>query len=79
MENFDFILGIIGAAVLAIIPIVSLIIEKVGSDQAKERWGRAQLIIGRIFSVRTTESSKTGKAAWSAPVIGDPIHPDDRD
>lgn len=76
MENFDNIWAIIGAALAAIIPVITLIVNQVASPKGNTIWSKIAIIIARIFSLSTFEDA-SGKAKPSLPG-GNPIPKDER-
>jgi hypothetical protein len=78
MEMFEQVWTWISTAVVVlIIPLVTSLIKDADPKRV-ERWGFAKLLLLRIFGASTTRSSKTGEAKASLPIIGNPVHPDDR-
>jgi hypothetical protein len=78
MEMFEQVwMWISTAVVMIVIPLVTSLIKD-ADPQRVERWGFIKTILLRIFGASTTRSSKTGEAKVSLPVVGNPVHPDDR-
>jgi hypothetical protein len=78
MEMFEQVWTWISTAVVVlIIPLVTSLIKDADPKRV-ERWGFAKTLLLRIFSASTTRSSQTGEAQFSAPIVGNPVHPDDR-
>ena len=67
MENFDNIWGIITAAVLAVVPIVTLIVQSTDTPRDDDIWGKISLVLGRIFSAKSFQDPATGKSNISVP------------
>jgi len=78
MELFNEIWMWLSTAVtILIIPIVTTLLKD-ADPQRVQRWGIAKTFLMRIFGASTTRSSKTGEAKASVPILGNPVHPDDR-
>ena len=78
MELFNEIWMWVSTAVtILIIPIVTALLKDADPERA-QRWGIAKTLLFRIFGASTTRSSKTGEAKVSIPIVGNPVHPDDR-
>jgi len=78
MEMFEQVWGWVALVVISVlIPLVTSLIKDADSERAR-RWGIAKTFLLRIFGASTTRSSKTGEAKASVPIVGNPIHPDDR-
>ena len=69
MENFDNIWTIIAAAVAAIIPIVTLIVQSTDTPKDDDIWAKIALILGRLFGAKSFRNPATGKSNVSIPVI----------
>lgn len=69
MENFDNIWGIIVSAILAIVPIVTLIVQSTPSPKDDEIWGKIALVLGRLFSAKSFADPVTGKSNISVPIL----------
>jgi len=68
MDQFDNIWGIITAAIMAVVPIVTLIVQATPTPKDDNIWGKIALVLGRIFSAKSFEG-KDGKSKISVPII----------
>lgn len=69
MDQFENVWGIIVAAVLAIVPIVTLIVQATPTPKDDNIWGKIALVLGRLFGAKTFEDVN-GKSNVSIPVLG---------
>jgi len=69
MDNFDNIWTIVAAAVAAIIPIVTLIVQSTDTPRDDDIWGKIALILGRLFGAKSFRDPVSGKSNISIPVI----------
>jgi len=69
MEQFDNIWTIVGAAIFALIPIVTLIVQSTDTPKDDDIWGKIALILGRLFGARSFRDPETGKSNVSIPVL----------
>ena len=69
MENFDRIWAIITAAILAVVPIVTLIVQSTATPKDDNIWGKIALVLGRVFGAKTFQDPVTGKSNISIPVL----------
>ena len=67
-ENFDKIWGIIITAVMAVVPIVTLIVQATPTPKDDNIWGKIALVLGRVFSAKSYQGAD-GKSKISVPVI----------
>lgn len=77
MDNFENIWGIIGAAMAAVIPVITLIVSQVASPRGNTIWTKMAVILVRIFSL-STFADKDGKSNASLPVVGSPTPKSER-
>ena len=68
MDQFDNIWGIITAAIMAVVPIVTLIVQATPTPKDDNIWGKIALVLGRIFSAKSYQGAD-GKSKISVPVI----------
>jgi hypothetical protein len=53
MENFDRIWGLVAVIIPLVMGVVTIVVQAIDKPNVTTMWGKAQLIIGRVFSFST--------------------------